>query len=230
MLREFIYLHWKAARAAVFLLVPLAFGLPVLVVRTAQRAAHSHTIFDSFSAGAMLGVVQIWTPLFPLLAAISGVVFALTAWNWDHRGNHIYALSLPLPRWEYAFLKMVAGLILLAAPILAIYAGALVGRLTTEVPNGLTVYVASFGSRFMLAALLAYAMTFALAAGTVGTTIRVMGALIALVIFGSLITDFLQSAFGLNESFSVLHLLETALLDWPGPFHVFGGNWMLIDV
>jgi hypothetical protein len=73
----------------------------------------------------------------------------------------------------------------------------------------------SFAFRFLFAALIVYAIVFALAAGTVRTTFRV--ALVILV---------LLTLAGIFASDVIVRMLAT----WPGPFAVFGGNWMLIDV
>jgi hypothetical protein len=228
MLREMINLHWKAGRWAVLLLVPACFGLPLLVVRFASQSARD--LEASFVASSMIHGSQVWAPLFPLIAGLAGVAFALTAWSWDHKGNHIYSLALPLLRWEYALLKFVAGGALLALPVIAVYAGALIGSALLETPEGLRTYPVALGARFLLAAVIAYAMTFALAAGTVKTTMRIMIGLVLFLVAGSLAGGFIQNIFGLETAFSPFRLFETALLRWPGPFHVFGGNWMLIDV
>jgi hypothetical protein len=228
MLRQLVYLHWKAARWAVLLLVPVSFGLPLLVARIAAENAEG--IEPSFAAGSMIHGSQIWAPFFPLVAALAGVAFALTAWTWDHRGNHIYALSLPLPRWEYALLKFVAGTSLLAAPVLALFAGAVIGSALLDMPQGVRTYPVALGMRFLLATIIAYAMTFALAAGTVKTTMRILIALVLFLIGGALAGEIVQNIFGLERAFSPFRVFEAVLLRWPGPFHVFGGSWMLIDV
>jgi hypothetical protein len=228
MLREMINLHWKAGRWAVLLLVPACFGLPLLVTRFAAQSARG--LEPSFIASSMIYGSQVWAPLFPLIAGLTGVAMALTAWTWDHRGNHIYALALPLPRWEYALLKFVAGAALLALPVLALYAGALIGSALLNPPEGLRTYPIALGARFLLAATIAYAMTFALAAGTVKTTMRIMIGLVLFLLVGSLAGEFVQSVFGLDQAFSPFRLFDAVLVRWPGPFHVYGGSWMLIDV
>jgi hypothetical protein len=228
MLREMINLHWKAGRWAVLLLVPACFGLPLLVSRFASESARD--LEPSFVASSMIYGGQVWAPVFPLIAGLAGVAFALTAWTWDHKGNHIYALALPLPRWEYALLKFVAGAALLVLPVIALYAGALIGSALLDTPEGLRTYPVALGTRFLLATVVSYAIMFALAAGTVKTTMRLLIALVLFLVVGSLAGGFIQTIFGLETAFSPFRLVETALLRWPGPFHVFGGNWMLIDV
>lgn len=228
MLRQMLNLHWKAGRWAILLLVPVCFGLPLLVARFATTSARG--LEPSFVAVTMIHGSQVWAPVFPLIAALAGIALALSAWTWDHRGNHIYALSLPLPRWEYALLKFTAGAILLVLPVFALYIGALLGSATLEAPDGLRTYPFALGGRFLLGSLIAYAITFAMGAGTVKTTLRIVIGVVLFLIVGTLVGDFLQSLLGLETAWSPFSLLERALLDWPGPFHVYGGSWMLIDV
>lgn len=228
MLRQFLYLHWKSARWAILLFTPVCFALPLLAVRFAQQ--NTRGIEPDFIAGALLMTLQVWVPLFPLIAGLAGVTLALTAWSWDHGNHHIYALSLPLARWEYALQKFLAGLVLLSVPVLALYIGALLGAGMIELPDGLRSYPFALGGRFLLAALIAYALIFALAAGTVKTTVRLVTAFVLFLVFGSLAAEFIQSALGLDRVYTPFHLMDAVLMRWPGPFHVFGGNWMLIDV
>jgi hypothetical protein len=228
MLKQFLYLHWKSARWAILLFAPVCFALPLLAVRFAQQ--NTSGIDPNFVAGALLATLQVWVPLFPLIAGLVGVTLALTAWSWDHGTHHIYALSLPLPRWEYALQKFLAGALLLGIPVLAMYIGALLGVSLIDLPEGLHAYPFSLGGRFLLAALLSYALLFALAAGTVKTTIRLFSGFVLFLIFGSLAAEFIQSVLGLERIYTPFHLMDAVLMRWPGPFHVFGGNWMLIDV
>jgi hypothetical protein len=210
--RPLLGLQWKASKWAVIVLLPLLVGLPVVVMNFGKRFAQ-----DDFSNPAldMVRAVEIWSPVFPILAALTGAVFALAAWAWDHGNNHVYALALPIERWRYALLKMTAGAVTLALPVLALLAGAVIATATTVLPDGLRAYPVSFSFRFLFAALIVYAIMFALAAGTMRTTLRVALVLTVLVTLGGIFAfDF------------IVRILAT----WPGPFAVFGGNWMLIDV
>lgn len=205
-------LHWKASRWAVLILLPLLVGLPIIVMNFARRISS-----DAFSSSAfdMVRAVEIWAPLFPILAALTGSAFALSAWAWDHNTHHVYAVALPIERWRYALLKMAAGAVTLVLTVLALFAGAVIATATTDLPSGLNAYPVSFAFRFLFASLIVYSIVFALAAGTVRTTLRVTVVLVLGVTIGG---------------FFALDVILRVLATWPGPFVVFGGNWMLIDV
>src|SRR3569833_3213920 len=110
MFQPFLSLQWKSTRWGVLLLTPLCVGLPILLLRLSYQATQQPF---SEPALAMIRFMQIMMGLFPMLAAICGAAFALAVWNWDHRTNHIYALSLPLERWRYGLLKLGAGAVML---------------------------------------------------------------------------------------------------------------------
>ena len=227
MLKQSLYLQWKIARWPLVPFLLAGFGLPLLALRQSYRSAAQA---DLNAAEAMLGSLQLWLPLFPLTAALLGFMLGLMAWSWDHRANHVYALSLPVARWEYALQKMIAGLAMLAIPIVAVFAGMMLGVATIEVPQGLVAYPLAFTARFALTALVVYAFCFALAAGTVKTVIRLASAFLFVLIFGTLAIDFVGDAFGYDGLLTPMDALDAAFSRWPGPFHLIGGNWMPIDV
>ena len=220
-------LQWRSTRWALLPFVVAGFGLPLAATQSAEAAGATSPIDAS---NAMLLALQNWTPLFPLTAALLGVTAGLAAWSWDHRANHVYALSLPLPRWRYALLKFGAGALLLLVPVVAVLAGVLLGRATLDLPPELHAYPFSFALRFLLAALILYALTFALAAGTMRTAIWVISGFVAFLLFGTFAVTFAREAFGIPNLPTPIDLVHAALVRWPGPFHVFGGNWMPIDV
>lgn len=227
MLKQSLFLQWKVSRWALLPFVLAAFALPLLAMGRAGAAART----DSFAAGyAALAVMQQWVVVFPLTAALLGVTVGLAAWSWDHRAGHVYALSLPVERWRYVLLKVTAGAVVLLIPVAAAWAGALLGTLTSDVPEGLRAYPNAFALRFLLAALIIYAATFAAAAGTMKTAVRILSGLLLFLLFGSILVGFVEQTFGYDDLWTPIDLLNAALGRWPGPFHVFGGNWMLIDV
>lgn len=224
MFAQMLKLHWKAGRWVMAPLVLLCLGLPIAAVLLSRRGLGT----GMFSSYDLLVLLSLWTPLFPFLAAFTGIVVALTAWTWDHSRGHVYALSLPLRRWEYVLLKMSAGALLLLLPVAALWIGALIAA-AQPLPDGLHAYVLAFGLRFLLAALLMYALMFALAAGTVRTASLLAVGVVLFVLFGTVLVEAANNALGLHVPLP-LDLLDAALTRWPGPFSVYGGNWMLIDV
>jgi hypothetical protein len=230
MLRSFLFLHWKAARFGLVPFILAAFGLPLLAVQGAMPAAVDPSL-ATVRGAAFLSHLSVWLGLFPLLATVTGVVVALSAWTWDHRGEHVYALTLPLARWKYVGLKMGAGVLLLLVPTLAFWLGCLLATSALEIPEGLRAYPNAVAFRFFLSALILYALLFALAAGTMRTALWILGGFVALVILGGILPPFLADTFvPALEGWSFFGWFLDAALEWPGPFEVLTGNWMLVDV
>lgn len=227
MMMETLALQWRAARWALLPFVVVAFGFPLMALRTAR----GHVQEMPFApAEAVLVSLQLWLIVFPMTAALLGVAVGLAAWAWDHGSRHVYALSLPLHRWEYALLKFGAGAVLLLIPVAALLAGLLLGLVGFELPDGLHAYPFAFTLRFLMAALVTYAIAFALASATMRTAVWVISAYVAFLIFGTMAVGFARDSLGMTELMTPYELMTHLLMRWPGPFHVLGGNWMPIDV
>lgn len=228
MFREIVALQWKVSRWAVAVFVLLGFGIPMLAMQVLGQVSGPAAGLEATTEFVL--ALRLWNPLFPALAAVMGFTFALTAWNWDHKTGHVYALALPVTRWEYALHKFAAGALVLLIPAAALWIGALAGTALTRIPEPLQAYPHALGIRFLLAALIVYAAAFALAAGTMRTTVILILSVLAFLIFGTLLVGWVEQLFGVEIPLVPFDLLEAALLRWPGPFHVFGGNWSLVDV
>ena len=226
MYRQLLNLHWKTVRWPLAPVILLAFGLPLFSLRIADVVAPTGT---DLPPAMMIHMQGEWAGMFPLLALITGVMIALTAWSWDHQGRHVYALSLPVSRGHYAMIKFAAGMTLLLLPVIALGVGTLGGLATIDVPPELHAYPAAFIARFALAAAVVFAATFAAASSNVRTVAIILILFIVVVIFGSIVVSFLQSALHDRSIVSPIEVLYTALARWPGPFNVFGGNWLIID-
>jgi len=218
MFRMILFTQWKWSRLTVLLAVLGAFLLPILSVQQAGDPDRT-----SWEARMLLVSIQSWSVLYPALATAIALFLALAAWSADHRGRHVYALSLPVPRWHYALQRFGAGAVLLAAPALALLLGALVAAATANIPHGLRAYPLALAARFTLAMAVAYAVFFAISAGTTRTAGYVLS-----IVAGIVVVQVLAAAAGIE-----LHLipfLGDRLLMWPGPLEIFSGRWMLIDV
>jgi len=227
MYQPMLFVHWKQVRLVLVPFVVAAFGLPLLAVQglgTDATGGVSAEVYQFVSG------YQVWLPLFPMLAGAIGIVLALTAWNWDHRLGHVYALSLPVARWEYALLKMGAGIALGLVPTLAFWLGAHVAAASVTLPAGLNAYPNHLAFRFFLAMLLTYASVFALGSGTIKTTVWVVSGVFALLVASEVLGDVLVLYFSDLEGLSFLELATDWLVEIGGPFEVFTGNWTLIDV
>ena len=218
MFKAILYTQWKWARLPLLVGAVLAFTLPVLSL---QRAAS----FDAglFQASFMIDTIRTWAVWYPVLATALGLLVAFTAWGYDRRGGHVYALSLPIPRWRFALLRLGAGFALLTIPAVTIALGSYATAWTTTIPVGLTAYPAALAIRFVLAMSLAFAIFFAVSAGSPRTAGYILTALAAVIITPPLL-DFIGIDLYLGSP-PIDHLLT-----WPSPLTIFSGRWMLIDV
>ena len=228
MYQPMLYLHWKQVRMVLIPFIVASFGLPLLAIQGVGIA----TGFDmpSMRVYQYMSEAQFWLPFFPALAALIGVTLALTAWNWDHRYNHVYALSLPLKRSEYTMLKMGAGVTLALLPVAAFWIGSHLAAATVQLPAGLQAYPNHIALRFFMAVLISYALLFAMAAGTMRTTLYIVSGITLFVVGGNLMNDFLANYYDFFTRVNVVEQSVYFLLRAPGPFAVFTGNWNLIDV
>ena len=228
MYHPMLSLHWKQARLLLLPMVFAAFALPLLNVQGMGSPVGATGI--SYIAYWAVSSSNLWISLYPLLAIVVGVTMALSAWNWDHQLKHVYALSLPVARWKYVLLKMGAGMTLLLVPSAALWAGAGLASASLSLPDALHAYPNQLALRFFLASALSYAMLFAMAAGTIRTTVALVTAILAFLVLGGPVLYLLAPALHLSPNFDFARWLMDVLVRAPGPFHVFTGNWSLIDV
>lgn len=218
MFRAILYTQWKWSRLPVAALTVAAFLVPLLAVQGVQLPGG-----EARSPGEVLDYVRAVGPFFPILAGLSGLLMGVSAWAVDHRERHVYALSLPLPRWHFALLRLGAGLVLLLGPVLAVWVGSQVAATATDLPAGLAAYPYLITLRFILCTLVAFTCFFAISAGTPRTAAIILGALLALVAI-----QMMLEAVGVD--LDILGWLIDRLFIWPGPLDIFTGRWMLIDV
>ena len=211
MATQILALHWKAVRLGLIPFIVGAFALPLLSVQG---------MGGDIEAARAVSMYQVWLPLYPMLAAALGITLALSAWNWDHQQGHVYALSLPVARWEYALLKLGAGVVLTLLPVAAFLAGTLLATWSVSLPQGLNAYPVALTLRFM----------FALASGTIRTTVVVLSVVFGAPLLLELGLGFLGNFYPGLQGASPTEWIFRKLVELPGPFSVFTGSWMLIDV
>jgi len=228
MYQPMLFLHWKQVRVALGLMVVAAFALPLLAAE--GLGTPSGVDMANVNAYRFVGSFDAWLPFFPALAILIGMTLALSTWNWDHQFNHVYALSLPVTRWEYTVQKMLAGLTLALLPAVGFWLGANLAAASIHLPEGLHAYPNELAVRFFFAILISYTMLFALAAGTIRTTVWITGVFLAFVFFGNIANDFLGYYFEFFARENVVLIVFEWMLDLGGPFEVFAGSWGLIDV
>ena len=228
MYQPMLFVHWKQVRHVLVPFVVASFALPLLAVQGLGTPPGAATV--PAEVYQYVWPSQVWLPLFPVLAAGIGILLALTAWNWDHKLGHIYALSLPVARWEYVLLKMGAGVALALVPALTLWIGAHVAAASVSLPPGLDAYPNQLALRFFASTLLIYAFFFALGAGTMKTTIWVITAFFVALVAAELLGGVAVLYFPGLQGLSFLQLATDWLVEAGGPFEVFVGNWTLIDV
>lgn len=218
MFRAMLYTQWKWSRLLILLGGVAAFALPVISLQGAARADRS-----PLDAQDLLRAVQSWGTLYPVLAAALGLLVAMATWAPDHRGRHVHALTLPLPRWRYVLLRCAGGAVLLLLPVAAVFAGAILATATATLPPGLQSYPLALGTHFALATAVAYAVFFAVSAATArtaGIILAAVGALIAVQVVAGVA----------SLDVDLISPLMMVVLGSAGPFAIFTGRWMLVDV
>jgi hypothetical protein len=217
MLTQILSVQWKWARLMLAAATLLTFSLPALSVRRIEGFGGMST------AQGLLSSMQIWSPIYALTATMLGVAIGVLAWAADHRGRHVYALTLPLARWHYALMRMGSGVILLALPFASLLIGGIAATSSIAIPAGLHAYPLALATRFALASLVSFSLIFAISSGTPRTAAWLLGLLTVLIV-GDLVGEML------NQQFHLLQSTFRWLFPSPGLFEVFTGRWMLIDV
>ncbi len=215
MFKVILETQWKWARMPLLLATVTAFTVPMISVRGLGEGVSSG--IAAINAMSDMEGVAI---AYPLIAAAVGLLLALTAWGSDHRQGHYYALSLPIPRWRYSLLRLGAGFVLLAGPVIGIAIGSSVAVAAASIPAGLTAYPLALAIRFGLAAAMSYTIFFAIAAGSPRTAGIILAVLAIVVI----------AAWGSGNFDGFFIPIMERINDWRAPLGIFGGRWMLIDV
>lgn len=217
MFKALMAVQWKWTKWAAFLATLAGFAIPIASVQSVARRDYGQ------QAGFIIGSMQQYAVVYAVLAGAIGLVFASLAWSNDHKGRHIYALSLPVSRAKYAAMRFAAGVIFLLLPTLGVLAGCLIASVIVPLPIGLHTYPIALTLRFLLASGLAFSIFFAIAASTPKT---------AGLILGGIATVFLV-AFILSAAeikYDLLGHVSSFLFTEPGLLSVFTGRWMLVDV
>lgn len=215
MQRAILRIQWKACWHLVIALSVAAFALPIVSVKVGWRETAANLPL-------FLTELQLWGFFYPVLAAVGALIIALGIWMSDRRGNHVYALLLPVSRPRYVLFRYAAGLVLLVPVMLALWIGAIVASSGLALPPGIRVFPHELALKFALVLLLMFGFAFALASAssrTIGIAVRILGLFLAVHVAVLLITP------NTNLLWSALKALAT----WPGPLAALGGRWMLID-
>jgi len=206
--------QWKWTRGVLLLISLATFAIPLLSLGSAAGARDDANFVMS---------MQGWAVGYAFAAAGLGLMIGILAWSYDHRLRHVYALTLPIERWRYVLTRFTAGLALLALPIATLAVGAEIVAHSALVPVTLHAYPIALTLRFAFAALVAYAMFFAISSATARTS----GYILATIGLAFVLHIVLQAA---GSSIDLPGYFVDLFLAAPGLLAVFGGRWMLIDV
>jgi len=217
MFRALLWSQWRESRLAVVLLGMLAVAVPLVSLRGAWVPTDPWTSWDLLRATAQ------WGAAYPVMAMAAALVLAAGAWWPDHRGKHVYALTLPVARSRYLLLRYGAGLAWLGAITGALALGTTLATMRLTLPPLLHVYPMGLTLRFFLAGLSAYTILFALN-GLTPRMARILAACFLLLFIASMLSSLVS--LGWNP----LGAVVDALMGPYGPLAIFRARWMLIDV
>jgi hypothetical protein len=209
--------HWKWTRLLVGGIALLAFLMPALAWRLSgigSRIVGPTQLIDGLT---LVG------PMLAFLALLGAFVLAVYPWTLDAETKHVYPLTLPITWTRYVGMRYLAGALTMILPAIALYIGCRFALSFIELPPLLRAYPGALSVRFLLAALVAYSVTFALQylAGRRATLV----ALLIMLGFALLITGL--ELFGARGAGNAI---GEFLFQWPGPFGIFSQSWVLIDV
>jgi len=220
MYRQVLRVQWLALRVPVVLLAVIAFALPLLTVTYGGglEDGPAGRVAQWLSEARQVG------QLIPFLALLAGVLLGIGAWTADHAGRHVYALSLPVTRARYVWLRFTAGATLMLIVVGALMVGVLTAAGSVHLPSGVHAFPLQLTVRFLVAALVCYAIFFAVATSTHRAALAMLG-----LIGGVLLADALLWGIG-GTSAQVTPMLFMWLTNWPGPLSILIGRWALFDV
>jgi hypothetical protein len=213
MFRMMLATQWKWTRTLVLIATIVGFAIPLAALRTAV---------DGWSPQDFVKRMQLWGAAYALLAAGCGLAIALATWAPDHRGRHVYALTLPVSRARYVLLRLLAGAVCLVPPVLAVLLGALAVSIFGAIPEGLHAYPLALTLRFAFAALVAYALFFA-----IGSATQKSAGVVLAIVAGVFLAQYVLAL--ANVRYDLLMRAADLLFVSPGIFSVFAGRWTLID-
>lgn len=206
--------QWKWTRSVLLLISLTTFAIPLLSLRGSAGARDD---------AGFIASMQGWAVGYAFAAAGIGLIVGILSWSYDHRLRHVYALSLPIKRWRYVFMRFTAGLTLLTLPVLTLFAGSEIVAHSSLIPRTLHAYPLALTLRFAFATLVAFAVFFAISSATARTAGYILGS-IGLVFVLQIVLQAVGSGVFLPTYLADLFFAA------PGLLAVFGGRWMLIDV
>jgi hypothetical protein len=209
--------QWKWTRGFSLVAFVIGFAIPLMSLLALETGR------VQFSPNLIVRNMQTFGLFYALLAGAAGLGCAMFAWGHDHRGRHVYALSLPIPRATYTGMRFAAGSLFLLIPVLGVLIGSLVGIAAIRIPTGLHAYPVALTIRFLIACFVSYALFFAILASSAKASGYVLATIAGIV--GIL---FFLGALDIGDE--LVTTLALSIFGDHGLLSVFTGRWMLIDV
>ena len=217
MTRARAYAQWKHQRAEITVFTVVAALIAPSTVFRAIVTDESRGPYALLSASATVAVLA------AAIATLMGFLLAVRPYMLDMRAQHTYALSLPVPREEYALLRVWSGLALLLLPTAGFLIGALVAAQASPASNMLHAYPIGLTLRFLLAAAFSFALGFGIQYGLGRKAARWI-VIVALTIGG------VEIAGQLLFHDSLTAPLWDLLANDASPLRIFATRWNLFDV
>jgi hypothetical protein len=220
MFRAVLSTQWKWTRPAILLAVLVAGYIPVTALR-----AMPYKTEDSYYIPALYRGISAASTYYQWLALFVAVIVAISAWQADGHRQHVYALSLPVPRWKFVLLRFGAGATLLGVVAAAVGLFGGVAAAIAPLPPMLHAYPFGLAVRFWLGSLIPFGLIFALLVSN-PRRVRLVVAGVATII----VVDMALAAMGLIDKPVVIGTFFDAIYSGQGPLAAFLSKWMLVDV
>lgn len=220
MFRAVLYTQWKWTRPAILLAVLVAGYIPVAALR-----AMPYKSADTYYIPALYHDITAASTYYQWLALFIAVIVAISAWQADGQRQHVYALSLPLPRWRFVLLRFAAGTALLGVVAAAVGLFGGVAAAIAPLPPMLHAYPFGLAVRFWLGSLIPFGLIFALLVSN-PRRVRLVVAGVATIV----VVDMALATIGVIEKPVVFGTLVDAIYSGRGPLAAFLSKWMLVDV
>jgi hypothetical protein len=216
MFTQILYTQWKWTRSALGLFVVFGFILPLALWRL-------WGVGNSYTASTLMRTFEQIGPMLAVVAILGGFVLAVLPWTVDSQTSHVYPLSLPITWSRYVSMRFGAGVLSLIVPTIGFWLGCLATLSLIDVPATMQTYAGSVAMRFFLAALVTYALVFALQYVAGRRAVLYLLVVILVMAIGG-------TALAVMGQGEIARAVARFLFEWPGPLAVFTADWSLIDV
>lgn len=215
MLRVMYFEQLRRIGPFLIALCAMAAALPVL---SCSGLLAGGVASESFAVLEAAGRVSMY---YPMLSCAVGLIIGPAGWQTDQEHGHVYALSLPIPRWHYALLRLTTGVLLVLPVVAALSLSALLTSALVALPPGLQTYPLPLSLRFAATSLVTFSTMFMLASASSRSFLIGAG-----VLFAAFVAD---SWFAASNQLDYSVIAEL-LFGTRSPFSFFMGVWTLIDV